>query len=912
MGEDTKSGASQKSVVLRLKLKYDSISTFLDRFSPNIGRSGIFLHSKTPRPVGTEIRFELLLANDEPMIVGVGVVKDVMGPGTAYPERPSGMLLEFSKVTRQSREVILKVIARRAELGLSDSEGGLPLPGETTTTGIAPIPPPSPPSRGATPVVAPPPPATTPPRVKPVSAPPPVVSAAAAGESAPSTAAEADVDMAQAMARARSLVAGGIDDELAQVARGTAPGVPTPVSAAEASARLASLLGVVPPPRAERTGRTRAIASASATTPTAAEPPVPRSEPTVSRSEPAVPRPEPAPVLEPTSITATTSITTTTTVTAPPPSEVAPPSLGEVAGPVVEPTSVTAAPPGIDEGSASTTRKSRKVSRTRRKSTRPPPTTPRPPTDPSAGAAATIDSPITLDPEIDLSVPAPAHVPPAASDTSANFSTEPTVTLSGAQAKGQPAAGPATRSPEAIAAEPDIDSMLDAFGPQEVPAAPAPSPAAGETSDEEKVWPGETTASAQAPPFVDFPQSPPITPWPAESTASSQATPWPDGRTPWTRMIEQTGPAMVAPDPPEGDPSARLSSGHIIEGRPLRDEEISSDSSVSIVRKAAAEKAAIRGAGVYSRRGTHSDNVDPPSVRPRARAVSTNPPGATVSPPRAFDTFDESSATEHRTPVPERVKAAADISAVIDDVFSESQASPTTSEARPLRLQDQASRARSAGKRHKDDVVTAAHLGLPERPRSTFDDEVTGLKHRERTDDGADIYIPIETVPLENPELLAADGVAKKRKTDSLFSAIPPLDGSSDGTDFANSPDTPTPFARTPFEQAPSAPRRATTNHEYPPQRTPAPVLKDPEMDPMLDVLSLDLEGDAPAPPVEARPPPQRTTRRRVAAPPPPKPPRARRHPHAADDDIPINLEDEDDGVPINIDPDPVDVDFDD
>ena len=64
-------------VVLRIKLRFTDVETFVAKFAPNVASNGIFLHSKSPRPVGTDVRFEVRLADDQVMLVGIGVVRNV-------------------------------------------------------------------------------------------------------------------------------------------------------------------------------------------------------------------------------------------------------------------------------------------------------------------------------------------------------------------------------------------------------------------------------------------------------------------------------------------------------------------------------------------------------------------------------------------------------------------------------------------------------------------------------------------------------------------------------------------------------------------------------------------------------------------------------------------------------------------
>ena len=58
--DDTNGGGKPAGpVALRIKLRYDDIDAMVQRFACNVGRSGLFLPTRSLQPVGTEVKFEL-------------------------------------------------------------------------------------------------------------------------------------------------------------------------------------------------------------------------------------------------------------------------------------------------------------------------------------------------------------------------------------------------------------------------------------------------------------------------------------------------------------------------------------------------------------------------------------------------------------------------------------------------------------------------------------------------------------------------------------------------------------------------------------------------------------------------------------------------------------------------------------
>jgi hypothetical protein len=124
--DDNSGGRPAGPVVLRIKLRYDDLDAMVQRFAPNVGKAGLFLPTRSIQPVGTEVKFELRLANDAPVLVGLGRVKHVKPPDPANPRAAFGMAIELMRVSRDGREVIIRMIERRRAMGLADVS--IPMP----------------------------------------------------------------------------------------------------------------------------------------------------------------------------------------------------------------------------------------------------------------------------------------------------------------------------------------------------------------------------------------------------------------------------------------------------------------------------------------------------------------------------------------------------------------------------------------------------------------------------------------------------------------------------------------------------------------------------------------------------------------------------------------------------------------
>ncbi|RMH39222.1 MAG: hypothetical protein D6689_17265 [Deltaproteobacteria bacterium] len=87
--------------------EFRSIDEFITEYVMNLSRSGVFIRSKDPLPVGTKVDLKFTVILDDPeTIEGVGEVVRVS-------DDPKGMGVVFTELTDVSRTLIERVLTRR-------------------------------------------------------------------------------------------------------------------------------------------------------------------------------------------------------------------------------------------------------------------------------------------------------------------------------------------------------------------------------------------------------------------------------------------------------------------------------------------------------------------------------------------------------------------------------------------------------------------------------------------------------------------------------------------------------------------------------------------------------------------------------------------------------------------------------
>lgn len=96
--------------VIRATLKYVTQEDFIKGMGPLITRRGLFIHTKSTRPVGSEIQFEFQLADGSIKYSGEGIVRKEI-PFTEQTASKSGMLIALRRVNRAFKDVVDIVLA---------------------------------------------------------------------------------------------------------------------------------------------------------------------------------------------------------------------------------------------------------------------------------------------------------------------------------------------------------------------------------------------------------------------------------------------------------------------------------------------------------------------------------------------------------------------------------------------------------------------------------------------------------------------------------------------------------------------------------------------------------------------------------------------------------------------------------
>lgn len=91
--------------------EFESVEQFIAEYVTNISRSGVFIRSDDPLPVGTRVNLRFSVILDELEIIeGVGEVVRVVSGSDG---EAGGMGVVFVELTQVSKELIERILVRR-------------------------------------------------------------------------------------------------------------------------------------------------------------------------------------------------------------------------------------------------------------------------------------------------------------------------------------------------------------------------------------------------------------------------------------------------------------------------------------------------------------------------------------------------------------------------------------------------------------------------------------------------------------------------------------------------------------------------------------------------------------------------------------------------------------------------------
>jgi uncharacterized protein (TIGR02266 family) len=91
---------------LTINKEFDSFDQFIQEYVTNISRTGAFIKTSTPLPIGTEVTLRFTVVIDQPEVIeGVGEVVRI-------ETDPPGMGVVFKKLSKYSAKLIERLLAK--------------------------------------------------------------------------------------------------------------------------------------------------------------------------------------------------------------------------------------------------------------------------------------------------------------------------------------------------------------------------------------------------------------------------------------------------------------------------------------------------------------------------------------------------------------------------------------------------------------------------------------------------------------------------------------------------------------------------------------------------------------------------------------------------------------------------------
>ena len=97
-----------KLLPLRIRLPYATEEDFVEKYGSNVARGGLFIATRSPKPEGTGLAFELVLADGGRLLRGEGVVVKSQAEGSR-----AGMTVRFVRLDAYSKALIDRIVSRR-------------------------------------------------------------------------------------------------------------------------------------------------------------------------------------------------------------------------------------------------------------------------------------------------------------------------------------------------------------------------------------------------------------------------------------------------------------------------------------------------------------------------------------------------------------------------------------------------------------------------------------------------------------------------------------------------------------------------------------------------------------------------------------------------------------------------------
>ncbi len=109
-------------VTLKIKFKSASLDQFIERYSVDVSRGGIFIRTKEPLVIGTQLKFEFQLQDASSLIAGEGTVVWIREHDPARTGVAPGMGVRFDRLAPASQQVLGKILTEKQKRGEAAQE----------------------------------------------------------------------------------------------------------------------------------------------------------------------------------------------------------------------------------------------------------------------------------------------------------------------------------------------------------------------------------------------------------------------------------------------------------------------------------------------------------------------------------------------------------------------------------------------------------------------------------------------------------------------------------------------------------------------------------------------------------------------------------------------------------------------
>ncbi|MEP6653059.1 MAG: TIGR02266 family protein [Myxococcales bacterium] len=124
---------SRPPINLRIKFRSESVEQFIERYAVDVSRGGIFIRTREPLAVGTQLKLDFQFQNGTPLMAGDGTVVWIREFDANRTTVPPGMGVRFDKLTPESQAVLEQLLVEKAKRERS----GIPGSGSQGAGGIA-------------------------------------------------------------------------------------------------------------------------------------------------------------------------------------------------------------------------------------------------------------------------------------------------------------------------------------------------------------------------------------------------------------------------------------------------------------------------------------------------------------------------------------------------------------------------------------------------------------------------------------------------------------------------------------------------------------------------------------------------------------------------------------------------------